>query len=133
MYIIVLCLFHRMLLYVYYIGLLKRFREYSIIRRYTNIVYYIVYYMYADDTTLYCNVDSGHTLNTMINDKLNKISRWLAANKISLNVRKTKYMFFFSYDLGKIVGKSLLELINLAKKRDVWTKLCAHSNLRLRI
>ena len=26
MYIIVLCLFHRMLLYVYYIGLLKRFR-----------------------------------------------------------------------------------------------------------
>ena len=39
MYIIVLCLFHRMLLYVYYIGLLKRFK-YSIIRRYTNIVYY---------------------------------------------------------------------------------------------
>ena len=26
MYIIVLCLFHRMLLYVYYIGLLKRYK-----------------------------------------------------------------------------------------------------------
>ena len=50
--------------------------------------------MYADDTTLYCNIDSGHTSSTMINDELKKISRWLAANKLSLNVRKTKYMFF---------------------------------------
>ena len=44
--------------------------------------------MYADDTTLYCNIDSGHTSGTMINDELKKISRWLAANKLSLNVRK---------------------------------------------
>ena len=33
---------------------------------------------------------------------------------------------FLTY-LSKIVGKSPLELINLAKKRDVWTKFCAHS------
>ena len=39
---------------------------------------------------------------------------------------------FLTY-LRKIVGKSPLELINLAKNRDVWTKFCAHSNLRLRI
>ena len=39
---------------------------------------------------------------------------------------------FLTY-LSKIVGKSPLELINLAEKRDVWTKFCAHSNLRLRI
>ena len=39
---------------------------------------------------------------------------------------------FLTY-LSKIVGKSPLELINLARKRDVWTKFCAHSNLRLRI
>ena len=50
--------------------------------------------MYADDTTLYCNIDSGHTSSTMINDELKKIIRWLAANKLSLNVRKTKYMVF---------------------------------------
>ena len=34
---------------------------------------------------------------------------------------------FLTY-LNKIVGKSPLALINLAKKRDVWTKFCAHSN-----
>ena len=39
---------------------------------------------------------------------------------------------FLTY-LSKIVDKSPLDLINLAKKRDVWTKFCAHSNLRLRI
>ena len=39
---------------------------------------------------------------------------------------------FLTY-LNKIVGKSPLDLINLAKKKDVWTKFCAHSNLRLRI
>ena len=39
---------------------------------------------------------------------------------------------FLTY-LSKIVYISPLDLINLEKKRDVWTKFCAHSNLRLRI
>ena len=39
---------------------------------------------------------------------------------------------FLTY-LRKIVDQSPLDLINLTKKRDVWTKFCAHSNLRLRI
>ena len=39
---------------------------------------------------------------------------------------------FLTY-LSRIVGKSPLDMINLAKKRDVWTKFCAHSNLRLRL
>ena len=34
---------------------------------------------------------------------------------------------------SKIVDKSPLDLINLAKKKDVWTKSCAHSKPRLRI
>ena len=33
---------------------------------------------------------------------------------------------FLTY-LSKIIGKSPLDLINLAKKRDVWTKFCAHN------
>ena len=45
--------------------------------------------MYADDTTLYCNIDSGHTSSTMINDELKR----LAANKLSLNVKK--YIWYF--------------------------------------
>ena len=30
--------------------------------------------MYADDTTLYCNIDSGHTSNAMINDELKRLA-----------------------------------------------------------
>ena len=46
--------------------------------------------------------------------------------------RRRQRETFLTY-LSKIVGQSPLDLINLAKKRDVWTKFCAHSNLRLRI
>ena len=35
---------------------------------------------------------------------------------------------FLTY-LSKIVGKSPLELINLAKQRDVWTNFGAHSSI----
>ena len=49
--------------------------------------------MYADDTTLYCNVNQNITAD-VINGELLKITEWLAAYKLSLNVSKTKFMFF---------------------------------------
>ena len=49
--------------------------------------------MYADDTTLYCNINQTITAET-INRELIKISQWLQANKLSLNVAKTKFMVF---------------------------------------
>ena len=47
--------------------------------------------MYADDTTLYCNINQiiGEDL---INPELTKLWEWLGANKLSLNIAKTKYM-----------------------------------------
>ena len=48
--------------------------------------------MYADDTTLYCNL--GDLSEDIINTALTKVSEWLAANKLSLNVKKTKCMVF---------------------------------------
>ena len=47
--------------------------------------------MYADDTTLFTTLkstrmDDHH--NLLINDELSKISNWLLANKLSLNVKK---------------------------------------------
>ena len=56
--------------------------------------------MYADDTTLYCNIDSPNQNNmirlteTKINAELAKIVEWLKINKLSLNLKKSKYMFF---------------------------------------
>ena len=49
--------------------------------------------MYADDTTLYSN--SNQNISEIeINHELWKASQWLAANKLSLNVGKTKFMVF---------------------------------------
>ena len=49
--------------------------------------------MYADGTTLYCNINQQTTEND-INIELIKIKHWLSANKLSLNVAKTKFMVF---------------------------------------
>ena len=45
--------------------------------------------MYADDTTLYCNIDQDVN-EEVINVELAKLSEWLGANKLALNISKTK-------------------------------------------
>ena len=49
--------------------------------------------MYADDTTLYCNANTKVT-DDYLNYELTKICDLIGANKLALNVSKTKYMFF---------------------------------------
>ena len=49
--------------------------------------------MYADDTTLFCNIDSNVTAD-VINRELFKIFELLGANKPALHVSKTKLMVF---------------------------------------
>ena len=49
--------------------------------------------MYADDTTLYCNINQNIG-EELINAELTKLWEWLGANKLSLNIAKTKYMVF---------------------------------------
>ena len=63
--------------------------------------------VYADDTNLYStlgtfslttplNTQNFQEISDSINRELNNISDWLAINKLSLNVKKTKYMIFHS-------------------------------------
>ena len=49
--------------------------------------------MYADDTTLFCNIVKNVT-EDVINLELLKVYEWLGANKLLLNVAKTKFMVF---------------------------------------
>ena len=57
---------------------------------------------YADDTTLTCplvslSFDQEHTIDSIsrgIDNEMKKVTDWLAVNKLSLNVSKTKYMLF---------------------------------------
>ena len=49
--------------------------------------------MYADDTALYCSLN-GINSEVTINNELSKICEWLSPNKLSLNIKKTKFMVF---------------------------------------
>ena len=52
--------------------------------------------MYADNTTIYFNLEEFEYLNRErdINSDLKKGNTWLKLNKLSLNAQKTKLMFF---------------------------------------
>mgnify|MGYP000297251403 CR=1 FL=1 len=56
--------------------------------------------MYADDTTLISSLlniqraNITQNVNLNINKELNKISKWMRLNKLSLNENKTKFMIF---------------------------------------
>ena len=52
--------------------------------------------MYADDTTLYFNLEDIDSvdMNDNINIHLEKINVWLKLNQLTVNVSKTKFMIF---------------------------------------
>ena len=78
--------------------------------------------IYADDTTLYSTIFDFKSRDTkiissLINVELDKINEWLIANKLSLNVKKSKFMLFHmpqkSIQKPKLnIGKSLLECVD---------------------
>ena len=49
--------------------------------------------IYANDTTLYCNIDQ-HANEDDINVELAKLTEWLGSNKLALNISNTKFMVF---------------------------------------
>ena len=67
--------------------------------------------MYADDTTLYCNFNSINNVNR-INEELCKVIAWLSANKLALNVAKTKYIMFRT--INKRIQYPEVKLNNIA-------------------
>ena len=73
--------------------------------------------MYADGTTLYYNVNPNVT-DDLLNCELSKICDWLGANKLALNVLKTKYMVFLSanmdvaYPKVNINGNNIEQITN---------------------
>lgn len=50
--------------------------------------------LYADDTTLYCSGENLLQLLTNVSRELFQIKLWFDANKLSLNITKTKYIIF---------------------------------------
>jgi hypothetical protein len=50
--------------------------------------------MYADDTFSLDSHDNINTLVSLVNQEINKMAVWFRANKLAVNISKTKYMIF---------------------------------------
>ena len=81
--------------------------------------------MYADDTTLLCDLSSDHDVETLFNNELCKITDWLQANKLSLNVNKTKFMVFHS-DKRRVVYPVLSINNTIIERVDTFNFLGLH-------
>ena len=55
---------------------------------------YFNFILYANDTTLSNTIQIPSMSPFDINNELAKVYDWLAVNKLSLNVKKTKYAIF---------------------------------------
>ena len=54
--------------------------------------------LFADDTSLYYSCKDAKTIEETMNRELAKISDWLSANRLSLNVGKSKLLYFTNND-----------------------------------
>ena len=63
------------------------------------------FYLFADDTTLFYSDKSNPETERILNSELNKVTDWLAANKLSLNVGKSNFMHFANLKENNITIK----------------------------
>ena len=61
--------------------------------------------LFADDTTFQISEADTDQLFMLANSELEKSSVWFRANKLTLNVKKTKYMIFSDQNLTTIPNK----------------------------
>ena len=73
--------------------------------------------IYADDTTLYTKLNTQNIkqFEQNINLELEKVNTWLKVNKLSLNVKKTKFMIFHKLNKRFDAPQLMLNNIQLNK------------------
>ena len=74
---------------------------------------------FADDSTIHTPLNKNTNIAPYINTRLSHISKWLTANKLHLNIDKTKYMIFRIKDnpgdLNLSIGHSFINRTNVQK------------------
>ena len=80
--------------------------------------------MFPDDTNLFISDSNIENIFETINEELRKVANWFKANKLSLNISKTKYSLFHSTRKRKDIPNILppLHIDNVPVKREFVTK-----------
>ena len=63
--------------------------------------------MYADDSSLFLNGESPSDLIKIANQDLKQIIKWLNINKLSLNIKKSKYILFSQKNITPVYNERL--------------------------
>ena len=74
--------------------------------------------LFADDTNLFFSHNDPNYLVNTINIELGKLTQWIRANRLSLNLQKTKYMLF-SNSLVSLPGNIIFYDSPLDKVSDI--------------
>ena len=85
-------------------------------------------YLYADDTAIFVKGKSVEAINRTLNSELEKVSKWLQKNYLTLNNKKTKSMLFATQQkLGRsnkrlqvYIKNYLLENVDGFKYLGIW-------------
>ena len=74
--------------------------------------------LFADDTSLYYSCKNVNNLENVVNEELGKISDWLSANRLSLNVAKSKLLYFTNKNRNVLKGINIRINGELLKEVD---------------
>ena len=80
-----------------------------------NSSQFLSFFLFADDTNIYCDSDNLQLLTKKINRELKKVKLWLDSNKLALNIEKTNFVLFHS-PRGKLPEFTNLEIGKQFKK-----------------
>ena len=80
--------------------------------------------MFADDTNFFYTHKNIKNLFETVNKELKSVQTWFNANKLSLNISKTKYSFFHSKAYSNLIPLQLpaLKINNMIIKRETTMK-----------
>ena len=63
-----------------------------------NISKVLEFYLFADDTNIYCEAKTLQELQFIVNRELKELRTWLIVNRLSLNIDKTNFVIFHPYN-----------------------------------
>ena len=64
----------------------------------SNVSKKLDFSLFADDTNIYYESDNLINLERVVNAELGKLQKWLCANRLALNVKKTNFLIFHPYN-----------------------------------
>ena len=82
----------------------------------------LCFYLFADDTNIYCESKDLSCLIKTVNKELRSIKKWLDANKLSLNIGKTNYIIFHSSSANVSLDDSNIKIGKKHIKRVKFVK-----------